>query len=88
MVAAIVHRSLRAEAHSLHIAVAHPHPRPHLRRVDMARRRTEVAARVAAHPPIAVAHRRVARHIAVAVAHPTRVEARAVAIRVEDNKSQ
>ena len=64
----------------------------------MARRRTEVAARVAAHPPIEVAHRRVAhrrvahrrvaRHIAVAVAHPTRVEARAVAIRVADNKSQ
>ena len=65
----------------------------------MARRRTEVAARVAAHPPIEVArrrvarhiaarHRRVARHIAVVVAHPTRVEARAVAIRVEDNKSQ
>ena len=59
----------------------------------MARRRTEVAARVAAHPPIAVARRRVARHIAarhiaVAVAHPTRVEARAVAIRVADNKSQ
>ena len=54
----------------------------------MARRRTEVAVRVAAHPPIAVAHRRVARHIAVAVAHPTRVEARAVAIRVADNKSQ
>ena len=54
----------------------------------MARRRTEVAARVAAHPPIEVARRRVARHIAVVVAHPTRVEARAVAIRVEDNKSQ
>ena len=65
----------------------------------MAHRRTEVAARVAAHPPIAVARRRVARpiaadprrvarHIVAAVAHPTRVEARAVAIRVADNKSQ
>ena len=89
MVAAIVHRNLRTEDRSLPIAVARHHlRRHHLRRVEMARHRTEAAARAVAHPHI-VAARRVAHSPRVqAVAHaPIRVAeaARVAATRVEDN---